>query len=195
MATRRGVRAIPEAAVAIIRKYERPRDGDPRTPNLDPYLDPAGIATIGWGHAIVGPEGNQTRSLAVAKKLFPNGLTKTQAEDLFRADLLIYGAGVEAALPTVTLSESEFGALVSFAFNIGLAAFAGSRTRPASSLCSLLRRGLRTEARGEFGKWVKARDKTGRLVVLPGLVARRADEAELFMPYSTYVKRVGEKER
>ena len=72
-------------------------------------------------------------------------------------------------LVTVSLSENQFGALVSFTYNLG------SDNLKASTLRQKLNRGDYRGAAGEFPKWRRA---GGR--VLKGLVRRRAAERALF---------------
>ena len=60
--------------------------------------------------------------------------------------------------------------MVSFVYNLGAKAFSGS------TLLLKLNRGDYDGAAGEFGRWVRGGGK-----VLPGLVARRADECALFV--------------
>src|SRR3954465_13623009 len=84
------MRDITNAGLELVKSFEGILDGDPSTVNLDPYLDPVGIWTIGWGHAIVvGGQflrgaGNRAR----ARALYPGGITIPQAETLLRADLM-----------------------------------------------------------------------------------------------------------
>jgi lysozyme len=84
------VREINQAGIDLIKGFEGLEDGDPTTVNLDPYLDPIGIWTIGWGHAIwLGSDflrGPKNKSRAQA--LYPGGITLPQAEALLRADLI-----------------------------------------------------------------------------------------------------------
>lgn len=78
----------------------------------------------------------------------------------------------EAAVNTLKapLSQHEFDALVSLAFNIGANAF------KASTLVRLLNIGDKKGAANEFRKWIRA---AGR--ILPGLVARREAERTMFL--------------
>ncbi len=167
------MRAINDAGLDLVKKWEGIPDGDPSTVNLDPYLDPVGIWTIGWGHAIRGLDdkflkGPEARAAAFA--LYPDGLTLPQAEDLLRADMLDASRDV-SALVTVPLTENQFSALVSFEFNVG-----ALRT---STLLKKLNAGDYDAAAAQFGRWVKGR-VDGALVTLPGLVSRRREEAALF---------------
>jgi lysozyme len=168
---RKGVRPINQAGLDLIKSFEGIEDGDPTTVNLDPYLDPVGIWTIGWGHAIVC-EGRFLRGAQAkprAYSLYPGGLTLAQAEDLLRADALDACRDVQNAV-TVRLTDNEFAALVSFTFNLGI----GNLRR--SSLLRHINAGDLDAAANEFKKWNKAGGK-----VLPGLTRRRLAERALFL--------------
>lgn len=165
-------REINQAGLDLIKSFEGIPDGDPSTVNLDPYVDPVGIYTIGWGHAIVWGNGFLRTSTpgarAKAKQLYPNGLTMPQAEALLRNDLHATSIPVEG-LVKVPVSDNQFAALVSFAFNVG-----ANNLRSSTLLRKLNQRDYDGAAL-EFAKWNKASGK-----VLKGLVRRRAGEATLF---------------
>ena len=42
------LRDVPQEAVELIKSFEGIPDGDPSTVNLDAYLCPANVWTIGW---------------------------------------------------------------------------------------------------------------------------------------------------
>lgn len=165
------MREINQAGVDLVKGFEGIVDGDPTTVNLDPYLDPIGIWTIGWGHAVrVGGEflrGRENR--ARAKALYPDGITRDQAEALLRADLLDTCRDVDA-LVKVPVSDNQFAALVSFAYNVGT----GNLSR--STLLRLVNERNFMAASKEFVKWNKADGKE-----LAGLTRRRLAESELFL--------------
>lgn len=124
---------------------------------LRPYICPAGLLTIGYGH-VMGP---------LEKIKYKNGITEAQANELLRKDLVRF----EKAINLVPhLTQNEFDALVAFVFNIGIEAFNTSTIR------RLLMAGLKQKASLEFGRWVHAKGK-----VLPGLVRRRRAERDLFL--------------
>ncbi len=164
------IREINKAGLDLIKSFEGIPDGDPTTVNLDPYIDPVGIWTIGWGHAIrVGSDflrGATNRQKAFA--LYPGGLTLEQATSLLTADLLSRCRDVEA-LAAVPLNDNQFAALVSFAFNCGVGNLKNS------TLLKMVNLGDFEGAANQFGRWNKSGGK-----VLPGLTRRRAAEAELF---------------
>jgi lysozyme len=134
--------------VALIKQFEGLR--------TCAYLDAAGIWTIGYGHT-----GDEVRS----------GLRidAAQADALLRKDL---GHAEEAVRAWVTqpLAQASFDALVSFVFNVGATAFAGS------TLLRKLNEGDVEGAAAEFERW---RYAGGR--VLPGLLRRRIAERTLFL--------------
>jgi lysozyme len=172
------MRPIPSACVELVKSFEGVMDGDPSTGNLDPYLCPAGIWTIGWGHAIVDPlTGAHVRGARGKKRacaLYADGLTLAQAAFLLHADLLETGNAVEALTVGLYSPDPIFSALVSLAFNIGTGAFA------TSTLRRKLQEGDLWGASAEFSRWNKAR-VGGRLVTLPGLTRRREAERQLFI--------------
>lgn len=143
------------AAYALIREFEGFRP--------DCYLCPAGIPTIGYGHT--GPE---------TKLGIPN-ISESEAEALLKQDLAQYEAGVRALLK-VSVTQSQFDALVSFAYNLGVQSLA------SSTMLLMINHGQFSLAARQFGKWVHAKDpKTNQVVTLPGLVRRREAEMNLFL--------------
>lgn len=119
------------------------------------YLCPAGVPTIGYGETQGVKLGMTTTEPEASAKL-------EKRYDEFEADVL---KNVK-----VTVTENQLGALVSFAYNLGV----GNLQR--STLLKLLNAGNYTGAANEFGKWNMAAGK-----VLPGLVRRREAEKQLFL--------------
>lgn len=165
------IRAINQQGTDLIKRFEGIVDGNKTTPNYDPYIDPVGIWTIGYGHAIrfqnAFLRGEAARARAAA--LYPSGLTTQEVEDLLRADLLNTCRDV-ASLVKVTISDNQFAALVSFAFNVGSTALKNS------SLLKKLNAKDYAGAANEFAKWNKGGGK-----VLAGLTRRREAERQLFL--------------
>jgi GH24 family phage-related lysozyme (muramidase) len=123
------------------------------------YRDPVGVWTIGYGHT----------SMAGAPEVKP-GLTVSDAEaaEILARDVDQFARGVRALLK-VDLSDGQFSALVSFAYNVGLGAL-----KKSSVLTAVNARDFAAVPR-RLQLWTKAGGH-----VLPGLVKRRAAEAALF---------------
>jgi len=169
------LRDVPTEAVELIKAFEGIPDGDPSTVNIDAYLCPAGIWTIGWGHAIEdgGVQLKGAGGKARARALYPGGITRDQAEALLRGDLVPRAAQVSRALK-VEVSDGQFGALLALLFNIGGANLA------ASTLLRKLNAGDFMGAADQFLAWDKAR-VNGVLQPLAGLTRRRRAERAMFL--------------
>ena len=96
-------------------------------------------------------------------------ITDDDVDRLLRDDVAEAEACVENHCD-VALSQNQFDALVSFVFNLGCEAFRNS------TLLRLLNHGRYAEAAQQFNRWTRAGDQ-----VLPGLIVRRKDEAEMFL--------------
>jgi GH24 family phage-related lysozyme (muramidase)/peptidoglycan hydrolase-like protein with peptidoglycan-binding domain len=134
-----------------------------------PYNDPAGHATIGYGHLL--HRGNVT----AADRAQWGTLSEPQARTLLDKDINEVAAQVKS-LVKVPVTQGQFDALVSFGFNLGT----GKGGLGDSTLLSKLNKGDYAGAQKEFGRWVHATDNSGNVITLPGLVTRRANEAALF---------------
>lgn len=128
--------------------------------SLTAYLCPAGKWTIGYGHT----EGVQPG----------DKITRAHADALLAADLVSYGNPIDEALGACETSQHEFDAMVSLAFNVGIAGCKGS------TVLRLHRQGDRQGAARAFGMWNKA-TVNGRLQEVPGLTRRRAAEAAFYL--------------
>lgn len=138
-----------QAGIDLIKTFEGLR--------LDSYLCSSSIPTIGYGHT--GPD----VSLGMR-------ITGQKAEILLRQDLDRFEKAVEKLI-TVELSQNQFDALVSFAFNVGTGALG------ESSLRRRLNAGENpnTVATQELPRWNK-----GSNGPLEGLTRRRLAEVDLF---------------
>lgn len=126
-----------------------------------PYLDIAGVRTIGFGHT---GEAAQTE----------DAITREEGIALLYSDIA-HAANAVDRLVTIDLTENQRNALMSLVFNIGEAAFADSQ---------LLRRvndNFRTVTASEFLRWRHFRNEAGIMEVSRGLQLRREQEAFLFM--------------
>lgn len=128
--------------------------------HLDPYHDPVGYPTVGYGRLL------SLEKWADLSKW--ESITEAQAEEWLIQDLATAAHQV-LSLIKVPLTDGQAAALIDFVFNLGAA-----RLR-ASTLRSLANRGEYEAAADQFRRWVYAGG-----VKLPGLVARRAAEANLW---------------
>jgi lysozyme len=140
-----------QKGVDLIKEFEGLR--------LKAYLCPARVWTIGYGH-----------TTAAGPPIVQPGMTitKAQAEEILRSDLGKYEAGV-LNLVKVSLTQSQFDALVSFAYNCGVGALA------RSTLLKRVNAGRFDAVPAELMKWTKAGGRE-----LAGLVRRRRAEAALW---------------
>jgi lysozyme len=138
--------------IAIIRKYEGLR--------LQAYICPSGLATIGFG-ATFYENGSRVQ--------LGDKITRDRADQLLFFQVKLFADEVQRIVK-VKLDENQLGALVSFCFNVGGAAFGKStlarkvNANPSDSTI-----------RNEFMRWTRGGGK-----VLPGLVKRREEEANLY---------------
>lgn len=114
--------------------------------------------SIGYGHQIVPGDGLNKNSV----------ITAEHAGRLFDADVASREKAVRLNV-TAPLSQAQFDALVSLAYNIGIGAF------KTSTLLKRLNEGNYTEALARFHEWNKSGGK-----VHPVLVGRRQREANMF---------------
>jgi lysozyme len=139
-------RRINAQGITLIKTYEGL--------HLTPYLCPAKIWTIGYGH---------TRTVRAGMKI-----TAPEAEQLLDDDVRLVERAVQR-LVTVPLNDNQFAALVSFAFNIGIGHL------EQSTLLRLLNRGWYEQVPAQLMRWNRAAGET-----LGGLSRRRAAEAQLW---------------
>jgi lysozyme len=149
-------RKLSPRGAALVKAFEccHKRDGNV----YKPYLCPAGVLTIGWGHTNHhGRPFDKTASW-----------TQQECDDAFAEDMDGFEQQV-TALVKVPLKQHQFDALVSFAYNVGVG------NLRSSTLLRKLNAGDYDGAALEFHRWNRSNGK-----VLPGLVRRRAAEALLF---------------
>ena len=113
---------ISQECTALVRGWEGLPDGDPSTVNLDPYMDPVDIWTIGYGRALrdaaTGKYLSGMKDKAAAYAQYPGGITKAQAVTMLSTDLAGH-AGTVSPLMRPNATQSQFDAFVSFDFNTG----------------------------------------------------------------------------
>lgn len=121
------------------------------------YRDPVGVLTLGYGHT---------------KDVRPGDtISQPEAVRLLKEDLENeYAEGVRRALGDAPTSQSEFEAMVSLAYNIGIGAFARS---------SIFRRHIEGNHRSAAENFLLYNRAGGQ--VMRGLVRRREAERALYL--------------
>lgn len=168
---------LSKAGVDLMHRFEGFKDR--------PYLCPAHIWTIGYGHVlyqeqirlpVLRPPGKTQADIPMIRREMPLKLedfrvwSKQEIDELFRADVADFERGVLRLVPGVVGRQGSFDALVSFAFNAGLGNLQRSTIRMRAN------RGDWEGAAEAFMMWTKGGGK-----VLPGLVRRREAERSLFL--------------
>lgn len=142
---------VNEATLTLIKSFEGWRD--------TAYKDAVGVWTIGFGHT----------SMAGPPEVKPGmKFTKAEGRAILLRDLKKYEDAVLKYVK-VPLNENQYGALVSFCFNVG----PGNLQK--STLVKKLNAGDYASVPAEMAKWNKANGK-----VLAGLTRRREAEGVLF---------------
>jgi lysozyme len=140
---------LSQSGLDLLKRFEGCR--------LRAYRDIANVLTIGYGHTGADVKEGQL-------------ITQEEADQLLLKDVRVFETGV-TSLVFVSINQNEFDAFVSFAYNVGLHAFA------SSTLLKLFNaRTSKTVTASEFLKWCKADG-----VVVEGLKRRREAEKELFL--------------
>ena len=138
-----------------------------------PYLCPAKLWTIGYGHVLYPEQARLKADERPAYPLRPEHNRVWDADEidaLLQEDLQRFEAGVLRLCPAAADNDSHFDAIVSFSFNVGLG------NLQASTLRMKYNRGDFDGAADEFLKWRKSNG-----VVLRGLERRREAERALFL--------------
>jgi lysozyme len=126
-----------------------------------PYLCPSGIPTIGFGSTYY-EDGTKVR-------LSDPPITKERATELLTFTAGDFSESVNE-LVKIKVTQNQFNALTSLAYNIGLANFA------KSTVLRRLNVGDYTGVANNFWQWRKANGKVSQ-----GLVNRRESEKALFL--------------
>jgi lysozyme len=168
---------LSKAGADLMHRYEGCRN--------KPYLCPADIWTIGYGHVLyleqiklpmVRPPGKTKADIPMIRKEMPlkpedsRVWSKEEIEKLFADDVASFERGVLRLVPGVVGRQGAFDALVSISFNFGLGNLQRSTIRMKAN------RGDWEGAADAFRAWTKGGGK-----VLPGLVKRREAEIALFL--------------
>lgn len=130
------------------------------------YRCPAGVVTIGYGHTGADVHEGDT-------------VNYSEADSLFEQDIVRFEQELQQSLtPKVVkkLSQGQYDALLSFAFNVGITKFNSSTLRR-----KVMANPSDPTIGAEFCKWIY-----GGGNVLPGLVKRRREEANIYRGQHTW---------
>lgn len=124
------------------------------------YLCPSGVLTIGYGHTGSDVKPGDTINHAQADELFEKDIARFERElqDAMAADNIN------------TLTQGQYDALLSFAYNVGM-----SKLRSSTLWRKVKANPFDPTIGTEFCKWVHSGKN-----VLPGLVKRRREEANIY---------------
>lgn len=139
---------ISRVLLALIRRFEGLR--------LKPYLCPAGVPTIAYGHT--GKEVHMGMS----------PISEAVAEGMLHQDAAVFTEASANLSPVLWFAENKHAAIADFCFNLGTSRY------KASTLRRKVNAGDWDSAAEELQKWVWGGGKK-----LPGLVLRRKAEALL----------------
>lgn len=166
---------MSEAGAALMHQFEGKAS--------KPYLCPAHIWTIGYGHVLYQDQIRlpvlrtpENKGVTMIRKEYPlkpehnRGWSGEEIDALFRDDVASFERGVLRLAPGLAGRQGAFDACVSFAFNAGLGNFQRSTIRMK------INRGEWEEAAEAFMAWTRGGGKE-----LPGLVKRRKAEKALFL--------------
>lgn len=129
------------------------------------YKDPIGIWTIGYGHT-AGVKPTDVITEKAACRLLENDLRT-----------IVLGLTVALRNDNIKVTQHQFDALASFAFNLR----GGVQRLTESTLWKRLKDNDLEGAANQFLRWNKAKNKDGIYVVLKGLTRRREAERRLFL--------------
>jgi lysozyme len=137
--------------------------------DLKPYLCSAGVPTIGYGNTVY-PNGRK-----VTLKDAP--ITKVFAEQMLRSTADLFAKDVTGLIKS-KVTQNQFNALVSFAYNLGTDIDTDDIPEGLgdSTLLKKVNANPNDKAiTNEFLKWNKAKG-----VVVPGLTNRRIKESQIY---------------
>jgi lysozyme len=142
---------VSRAAIELLKRFEGYRRNAAQLPD--------GRWTIGYGHTLTAREGAE--------------VSESDAEALLVYDLIAVQHAVNESVYS-PLTQNQFDALCSFAFNVGLDNFRRSQ------VLKRLNAGAAVQAACAMELWRKV-DFEGERIVLDALVRRRAAEKSLFL--------------
>lgn len=163
---------VSKDCIDVVTHFEGIHDGDLSKIGLQPKLCPSGIWTIGFGHALKDINGSWLKGIEGYKRMleiYPDleTITIEEATQLLDEDLDFFEGRVNSL--NLNLTQYQFDALVSFAFNCGF----------GNLLSSTLLKRVRGDKGSIYDAFLMWNKSNGR--VLNGLIARRVSEATLFI--------------
>lgn len=140
-----------DAGLLLIKQFEGVK--------LKAYQCPAGVWTIGVGHTSAAGRPKVTPGMVISPQ---------EADRILAMDMVAVDVELEMLVKT-KLTQNQWDAIASWAFNCGTTALA------KSTLLKRINAGQFDKVPAEFMKWTKANGKE-----LPGLVRRRRAEAKMW---------------
>lgn len=169
---------ISKIGLELIAHYEGVHDGDLSKIGLQPKMCPAGIWTVGYGHAIIlnGKFLRGIENKELAYSLYPN-LTEEQARALLNKDTDNFSLAIDKLCREHNLKpkQGEFDALVSLAYNCGVNAIYDYRIHKEMAVLRAIKKGSPAAIVKAFALWNKCNGKP-----LLGLTKRRSSEGVLY---------------
>lgn len=151
----------------------------------EPYNDPVGYATIGYGHLIAyrPVKKSDRKAIWVEGQKTPGRLTRDEAKRLLRQDLAKYEAEVRQRIVGVRTTRPMMTALTSFAFNLGpglLDRYRSPYLKKTTNVAGKLRKHNYLGAARDM-RIYDGVISGGKRIVLAGLTRRRNDEFKLML--------------
>jgi len=193
--------AVIDRTCSLLEKLEGLHDGDPSTKDIfEIAADPAGIATVGFGHALFNPDTGRPLYLSrhedrrIAYEMYPEGVTLGEARAILRGDVVARYASARQDATFAAATEDEQVALLSFIFNIGVHNYRKSTLRVlieagqvechASDFATLYKQMVSKlpplEIDEAFTAWSRTTLADGRRTPVEGLFTRRYIEFLIF---------------
>lgn len=135
-----------------------------------PYLCSAGVPTIGWGSTLY-PNGSRVT-------LTDKEITKETAQKIFDWHLSLFEKDVNSLLVGINVTQNQFDALLSFAYNVGTDIDQDNIPEGLGDSTLLKKVKLNPNDKSiekEFLKWNKSNG-----LVLKGLTLRRKQESNIY---------------
>jgi len=163
---------IGQKGIDLIKHWESLHDGDLTMIGLQPKMCPSGYWTEGYGNVILGSDGKMLKgeaNKALAYKLSTVKTEKEALEQLYNNTNKNYGLFVGSL--GLNLTQNQFDALTSFAYNCGKNAL-----RTSTLLKAIKAKASGKDITAAFLLYNKSNGK-----VMQGLINRRKAEAQLFL--------------